>query len=76
MTRTAEQVREEFQRKGISIASWAAANGFSYNMVLEVMAGRKKGLRGQSHKIAVKLGMKEGELVADSQIANSMLRTA
>ncbi len=60
MTRTPEQIRAEFQRNGISIAGWAAANGFSSGLVLEVLAGRKKAIRGQSHQIAVKLGLKEG----------------
>lgn len=72
MTRSADQVRAEFQSKGISIAAWAAANSFSYSMVLEVLAGRKKGIRGQAHKIMVKLGMKEGEVVQDHQIANML----
>lgn len=70
--KTAEEVKAELNHNGISIAAWAAANGFSYSMVLEVLAGRKKGVRGQAHKIMVKLGMKEGEVVADNQIANML----
>jgi gp16 family phage-associated protein len=62
MTRTPDEVRAEFRRNGISIAGWAAANGFNSNLVLEVLAGRKKAIRGQSHQIAVKLGLKEGEI--------------
>lgn len=65
MTRTAEQVKSEFKRKGVSISAWALANGYSTNLVFEVLAGRKKALRGQSHKIAVALGLKEGEIVND-----------
>lgn len=68
MTRTAEQIRAEFQRKGISIASWATAHSFNTNLVFEVLAGRKKGVRGQSHEIAVKLGMKEGEIADPKDI--------
>lgn len=60
MTRTPDEIRAEFKRNGISIASWAIANGFNGNLVLEVLAGRKKAIRGQSHQIAVKLGLKEG----------------
>lgn len=59
-TRTPDEVRAEFKRNGISIAGWAAANGFNGNLVLEVLAGRKKAIRGQSHQIAVKLGLKDG----------------
>ncbi|WP_339665839.1 DNA-binding protein [uncultured Pseudomonas sp.] len=72
--RTPEQVREELANKGISVSKWAAANGFSVNLVFEVLAGRKQGIRGQSHNIAVKLGLKEGEVVEEHQIANSLVR--
>lgn len=72
MLRTPDEVRAEFQRKGISIAAWATANNLNTNMVFEVLAGRKKGVRGQSHKIAVLLGLKEGEVVAPSQVASTM----
>ena len=70
--RTSDDVRKEFNRKGISIASWASANGFETNLVFEVLSGRKKGIRGQSHKIAVKLGLKQGEIVEDRDIATAI----
>lgn len=74
--RTPAEARAELQRKGISISQWAAANGFSVNMVFEVLAGRKKGVRGQAHNIAVKLGLKEGEVIEGNQsaIANALTR--
>ncbi len=74
MLRTADEARAEFKRKGISISQWAAANNFSVNLVFEVLAGRKQGVRGQSHKIAVKLGLKEGDVVEDDQIACALSR--
>ena len=55
---TAEQVRAGFENDGVAIAEWARANGFSPSLVRMVVAGRRKCLRGQSHKIAVALGMK------------------
>ena len=70
--RTSRDVKNEFERKGISIASWARANGFETNLVFEVLAGRKKGVRGQSHRIAVKLGLKAGEIVEDHEIATAI----
>lgn len=70
--RTSDDVRKEFNRKGISIASWASANGFETNLVFEVLSGRKKGIRGQSHKIAVKLGLKAGEIIEDRDIATAI----
>jgi gp16 family phage-associated protein len=72
--RTAEDVRAEFQRKGVSISRWAIANGYSTNLVFEVLAGRKKCLRGQAHNIAVSLGLKAGEICTDP--ANAITRQA
>lgn len=65
MLRTPDEVREDFKHKGLSISQWAAANGYSTNLVFEVLAGRKKAVRGQSHKIAVALGLKDGVIVTD-----------
>lgn len=75
MIRTSEQIRAEFKRKGVSIAGWATAHGFNTNLVFEVIAGRKKGVRGQSHKIAVMLGMKEGEVASPLDIDYSQTST-
>jgi len=74
MIRTREEVRAEFLRNGISIAQWATANNFNTNLVGEVLAGRKKGIRGQAHKIAVKLGLKEGPIVDDNRVAEFLSR--
>lgn len=76
MLRTPEEVRAEFKRKGVSIASWATANNLNVNMVFEVLSGRKKGIRGQAHKIAVLLGLKEGEVIPPSQVATTMTHHA
>lgn len=62
-TKTAAQVRAEFIRKGVSFAGWAREHGFGRSLVYEVVSGRKRCLRGQSHQIAVLLGMKDGEIV-------------
>lgn len=67
--RTPEEARAELKRQGISVSSWAVANGFSVNMVFEVLSGRKKCLRGQSHNIAVKLGIKEGAICTNPAAA-------
>lgn len=72
--RTADEARAELQAKGVSITQWAVANRFSPNLVFEVLGGRKKCIRGQAHEIAVKLGIKEGELCADP--ANALARVA
>lgn len=43
---------------GISMKSWAEARGFNPDLVYQVLTGRRKCLRGQSHAIAKELGMK------------------
>lgn len=58
--RTGAQVRDEFNRRGLSISEWARARGYSAQLVYQVLAGRKRCLRGQSHAIAVALGLKDG----------------
>ncbi|AAQ59824.1 MULTISPECIES: DNA-binding protein [Chromobacterium] len=76
--RTPEEARAELQAKGISITQWAIANKFSPNLVFEVLGGRKKCVRGQAHEIAVKLGIKAGEICTDpaNALAQSRRRVA
>lgn len=61
--KTHKQARAEFNRKGLSVAEWARTHGFGRSLVYEVLSGRKKCYRGSSHKIAVLLGIKDGEIV-------------
>lgn len=65
MTRTPDEARAELERKGITISEWAVANGFSVQLVWLVLRGKRKCVRGTSHKIAVALGLKEGEICND-----------
>ena len=58
--RTPEEVRKEFDEWGISISQWARENDFSPALVYQVLAGRNKGFRGESHRIAVALKLKPG----------------
>lgn len=70
--RTRKQVREEFARNGRSISAWAVMHGFSAPLVLAIINDddqnpTRKCLRGNSHDIAVTLGLKEGQ-VADQSL--------
>lgn len=65
-TRTAQQVRAEFRRKGTSIGSWADEHGFSRASVNQVLTGRNAASVGTGHRIAVMLGLKDGEIVEAS----------
>lgn len=58
--RTPGQVRSYFEQSGISVADWARSKGFNLVLTRMVVAGQRKCLRGQSHQIAVALGMKRG----------------
>ena len=58
--RKGEDVRAEFARRGLSISGWARLHGYSAQLVYGVLTGRNQGSRGQSHEIAVRLGLKHG----------------
>lgn len=60
MSLTRDQARKELDRRGISIAEFSRAHGLNPNLVSDLLAGRKKGLRGEAHRAAVLLGIKEG----------------
>lgn len=58
--RSTAEIRLEFARRGLSISGWARLHGYSVQLVYGVLTGRNRGLRGQSHEIAVRLGLKHG----------------
>lgn len=62
--RTHEEARAWLSYQGISVAQWARENQVGHSLVREILAGRKKCLRGTSHNIAVLLGMKEGVITS------------
>lgn len=63
--RNREQVREEFFKQGISIADWARQHGFKYGQVIDVLRTDRICHRGNSHKIAVLLGIKDGVILGE-----------
>ena len=65
--KTRAQVREEFASRGWSITGWARQHGYSPVMVSDILNDdernpKRKCLRGESHNIAVSLGLKVGEV--------------
>lgn len=58
--KTLAEARAEFRRSGKSVREWALNHGLSVNLTYMVLAGQRPGFRGQSHKIAVLLGVKDG----------------
>lgn len=60
--RTPAEARAWLQFQGITIAQWAREHNKHDSLVREVLAGNKKCHRGESHNIAVLLGIKDGVL--------------
>ena len=61
--KTIEQVRKEFHYRGETITGWAHKHGFCPDHVRDVLRGKAKGKFGESHKIAITLGIKDGIIV-------------
>ena len=59
-TKSIAEVKADFNRNGITIRQWAKEHGIGEGIVYELLRGRFKGYRGQAHKAAVLLGLKEG----------------
>jgi len=57
---TPEQARAELDRRGISIAEFSRIHELNKNLVSDLLNGRKKGRRGEAHRAAVLLGIKDG----------------
>lgn len=55
-----KEARAVFLRSGKSVTGWARENGFTPALVFLVLGGKRPCRRGQSHRIAVKLGIKDG----------------
>ena len=59
-TVTPEQAREALNRRGISIAEFSRKHELNKNLVSDLLNGRIKGRRGEAHRAAVLLGIKDG----------------
>lgn len=57
---TCEQARAALGREGVSMAEFSRYFGLNKNLVSDLLNGRKKGLRGEAHRAAVLLRIKEG----------------
>ena len=74
--KTHDQVRNEFRARGLSISGWAKRHGFSQALVYQVLSGKRKPTRGESHRIAVALGLKDGSNEGYEQLDNSLFTRA
>ena len=55
---TPQQIKTQFRARGESVGQWADRNGFPRDVVYRVLNGRSPAWRGQTHQVAVKLGLK------------------
>lgn len=53
-----EAVRRRLYEQGVPVIEWARENGFDVHLVYGVLSGRSRASRGESHRIAVALGLK------------------
>ena len=72
--KTRHQFRKECADKGISLASVAKRHGFNQSLFYEIVHDddanpRRKCLRGESHNIAVTIGIKAGEVSERNRVA-------
>lgn len=58
--RSLEDVEREFERRGISKADWAREHGIRPGVVYEIFSRRSACKRGETHRAAVLLGLKDG----------------
>jgi gp16 family phage-associated protein len=58
---TQQEVLDGLARKGLSIRKWSILNGFHPATVSKVIRGCRGTRIGKGHRIAVMLGLKEGE---------------
>lgn len=56
---TPAEALKRLRREGLSIKGWAQSKGFHFAVVYSVLSGRRKCMRGQSHQVAVALGLKD-----------------
>lgn len=61
-TRTPAQAKEWLESQGKSVKEFAEEHGVDQFTTYQVLAGTKKGKRGKAHRIAVLLGIKNGEI--------------
>lgn len=54
---TANQIKHELRKKGLTLKRWSENNGFKYRDVSEVIRGVRRGNYGVGRDIRIKLGL-------------------
>lgn len=58
--------RERLSKLGLTAKEWAEQNDITLSTVYAVLNGQKKCLRGEAHRAAVLLGIKEGVVAGEA----------
>lgn len=74
--KTPDEARADLVRKGVAVSVWARAHGLKIWAVRDVLRGHHQMLRGDGHKAAVLLGIKEGEIVDLPESARKPVKRA
>ena len=67
--KTREEALASLERTGQSIRAWAKKNGVSYGTTVQILRGTRGYRIGEGHKIAVLLGLKDGEIIDEDHHA-------
>lgn len=57
-----QQLKADLVRKGKTVADLAREHSVAYHVAYAVLSGNSKARRGAGHNLAVKLGLKDGEV--------------
>lgn len=63
---TVPELKAKLLREGKTLKQWSVEHGYNYNTVCKVIGGTRKGFYGIGHEIAVRLGIKEGEITVNN----------
>lgn len=55
-----KKARKSLEQRGLSVKDWSELHELNPSTVYAVLNGQKKCLRGEAHRAAVLLGIKEG----------------
>lgn len=69
---TSSDVRSIFESNGISVAQWSREHGFQSALVYRVLNGSAKCRRGETHKIAIALGIKAPASQEQQQLLDNL----
>jgi len=54
---TPNQIKHRLRQQGITLKQWAAAHGFQYRTVSDVVRGIRQGNYGEGREVRLKLGL-------------------